>query len=74
MTKTLMLAAALTGTTLIPTTALAQNGKCTSIRQVCALQVGGTCNPATGQWRVGERLMVQWHSCISGGTPTRARR
>jgi hypothetical protein len=28
-------------------------GKCTSIQARCAIEVGGTCNPATGRWRYG---------------------
>jgi len=28
-------------------------GKCTSIQARCAIEIGGICNPSTGNWRYG---------------------
>jgi hypothetical protein len=36
-----------------PDTAMAAEGKCTSIQAQCALEIGGTCDPKTGRWRYG---------------------
>ncbi len=31
----------------------AQGGKCKSIQQLCAIEIGGFCDPKTGQWAYG---------------------
>jgi hypothetical protein len=36
-----------------PANAVAADGKCTSIQAQCALEMGGTCDPATGRWCYG---------------------
>ena len=33
--------------------AASEAGKCTSISAQCAVEIGGTCDPATGRWRYG---------------------
>ena len=33
--------------------AAAPVGKCTSIQALCAIEIGGTCNPRTGFWCYG---------------------
>jgi hypothetical protein len=36
-----------------PASAVAAEGKCTSIQAQCALEMGGYCNPKTGWWCYG---------------------
>ncbi len=43
---------------------------CTSLQGRCAVAVGAECfRKADGRWywRVRERLMIQWHACLSKG-------
>jgi hypothetical protein len=44
-------------------TAMAAEGKCTSIQAQCAVEMGGTCDPKTGHWCYG---FYRGHQC--GGT------
>jgi hypothetical protein len=47
----------------VPGTAMAAEGKCTSIQAQCAVEMGGTCNPKTGYWCYGF-----WRGRQCGGT------
>jgi hypothetical protein len=38
---------------LSSTASFAATGKCQSISAQCAVEIGGTCDPATGRWRYG---------------------
>ena len=48
----------------VPGTAMAAEGKCTSIQAQCALEIGGSCDPKTGHWCYGP---FQGRNC--GGSP-----
>jgi len=45
----------------------AAGGKCSSIQARCALEIGGTCDTATGQWRYrsGQQMTAQFDGCLS---------
>jgi hypothetical protein len=54
MLKTIVAVIAVSGPLLVGTVpAATAAGKCTSIQARCAIEAGGTCNPATGRWRYG---------------------
>ncbi|CCD95318.1 conserved exported hypothetical protein [Bradyrhizobium sp. ORS 375] len=44
-------------------------GRCTSISQRCAIQIGGRCNPATGHWEYGRNGAggdtMSFNNCLS---------
>ncbi|MGJ4994917.1 caspase family protein [Bradyrhizobium sp. HKCCYLS3077] len=44
-------------------------GRCTSISQRCAIQIGGRCNPATGHWEYGRNGAggdtMAFNNCLS---------
>ena len=42
-------------------------GKCTSIQAQCAVEIGGTCDPATGRWRYGAFQGHQYGGTNHGG-------
>jgi len=35
----------------VATAKSAKSGRCTSAQALCAIEMGGTCDPATGHWR-----------------------
>ena len=55
------IAAAVLSTSTVP--AFSQSGKCTSVQARCAVEIGGECDPKTGNWRYG-----WWHGRHLGGT------
>ena len=60
-------------------TAEAAAAKCTSIQARCAVQIGGTCDPATGHWVYGRRGVGgtnksgAFDACVSAGLAKRKR-
>jgi hypothetical protein len=55
-------------------TAAPQNkSRCVSLQARCALQVGGTCDPVTGRWRVPAHLVAVKNACLSEGLRKSAR-
>lgn len=50
-----------------PSSSSAAGGKCSSIQARCALEIGGTCDVATGQWRYrgGQQMTAQFDGCLS---------
>jgi hypothetical protein len=46
---------------------MAATAKCTSIQAQCAVEIGGTCDPATGRWRYGAYQGHQYGGTNHGG-------
>jgi hypothetical protein len=57
------IAAAVAALTMTGHTAAAAAGKCDTMQAQCALEIGGTCDPATGKWHY-DRGADRYNACV----------